>query len=359
MSWLEGLAAKQGAAEDELLTKPEERTEDAPDWLPESNQTNKEQSPALAMPDDGDVEEKLSWLDSGGEEESRADSPAQDEQPDQIENMEEKLSWLDDLGDSDVDIESPAQDKIGDSTEWMQSLIEEEVGSTDTVESPDDAPEWLQSISAENLETADQSTAPSSEKDVPEWLPELSVDPSDESAPEDAPPAQEEEKEPAWPDGFSNLPDDQSEDPLAFLKENDPFVIEETTVPDNELVQDDKVESLQPEDDPPESPIPDPPKPRKIPTKKKKSLSDEDYRLKLTTARDSVNAGNLEEAMAGFGELIKRRKYLDDIIADLQAALIKHPIDVSTWQTLGDAYMRADRLQDALDSYSKAEDLLR
>ena len=105
--------------------------------------------------------------------------------------MAEKLSWLDDLGDSDVDIESPALDKIGDSTEWMQSLIEEEVGSTETVESPDDAPEWLQSISAENLETADQSTSPSSEKDVPEGLPELSVDPSDESAPEDAPPSQE------------------------------------------------------------------------------------------------------------------------------------------------------------------------
>ena len=94
------------------------------------------------------------------------------------------------------------------------------------------------------------------------------------------------------------------------------------TVPDNELVQDDKVESLQPEDDPPESPIPDPPKPRKIPTKKKKSLSDEDYRMKLTTARDSVNAGNLSDAMSGFGDVLKRRTYWDDSIAAFQATPI-------------------------------------
>ena len=34
-------------------------------------------------------------------------------------------------------------------------------------------------------------------------------------------------------------------------------------------------------------------------------------------------------------------------------------MDVVIWQTLGDAYMRANRLQDALDAYTKAEELLR
>jgi cytochrome c-type biogenesis protein CcmH/NrfG len=31
---------------------------------------------------------------------------------------------------------------------------------------------------------------------------------------------------------------------------------------------------------------------------------------------------------------------------------------LALWQALGDAYMRADRLRDALDSYTKAEELL-
>jgi len=32
---------------------------------------------------------------------------------------------------------------------------------------------------------------------------------------------------------------------------------------------------------------------------------------------------------------------------------------VAIWQALGDAYMRANLLQEALDAYTKAEELLR
>jgi cytochrome c-type biogenesis protein CcmH/NrfG len=39
--------------------------------------------------------------------------------------------------------------------------------------------------------------------------------------------------------------------------------------------------------------------------------------------------------------------------------LYRYPVEVSLWQLLGDAYMRANRLQDALDAYTKAEELLR
>jgi hypothetical protein len=44
---------------------------------------------------------------------------------------------------------------------------------------------------------------------------------------------------------------------------------------------------------------------------------------------------------------------------DLREAIYLFPVDVIVWQTLGDAYMRAGRLQEALDSYTKAEELLR
>jgi tetratricopeptide (TPR) repeat protein len=72
-----------------------------------------------------------------------------------------------------------------------------------------------------------------------------------------------------------------------------------------------------------------------------------------------LQRGNLDEAMQGYGKLIKKGKMLDEVIFDLRDALYRHPVDVVIWQTLGDAYMRAQRLQDALDAYTKAEELLR
>jgi cytochrome c-type biogenesis protein CcmH/NrfG len=50
---------------------------------------------------------------------------------------------------------------------------------------------------------------------------------------------------------------------------------------------------------------------------------------------------------------------MEEIIFDLQEATYRHPVDVIVWQTLGDAYMRNNRLQEALDAYTKAEELLR
>ncbi|MCH7480019.1 MAG: hypothetical protein IIC79_01380, partial [Chloroflexi bacterium] len=46
MSWLEGLAAKQGAAEEELVTQPSDRSEDAPEWLSGSEQTGDKDQPS-------------------------------------------------------------------------------------------------------------------------------------------------------------------------------------------------------------------------------------------------------------------------------------------------------------------------
>jgi cytochrome c-type biogenesis protein CcmH/NrfG len=50
---------------------------------------------------------------------------------------------------------------------------------------------------------------------------------------------------------------------------------------------------------------------------------------------------------------------LDEVIHDLREAIYRYPVEVIIWQTLGDAYMRTNRLQDALDAYTKAEELLR
>jgi len=63
--------------------------------------------------------------------------------------------------------------------------------------------------------------------------------------------------------------------------------------------------------------------------------------------------------MKEYDKLIKKGRLLDEVVHDLLAAIDRFPVDAIVWQTLGDAYMRANRLQDALDAYTKAEELVR
>jgi cytochrome c-type biogenesis protein CcmH/NrfG len=56
---------------------------------------------------------------------------------------------------------------------------------------------------------------------------------------------------------------------------------------------------------------------------------------------------------------MKKGVHLNDIILDLEDALYRFPVDINIWQTLGDAYMQNNQLQEALNAYTKAEELLR
>ena len=79
----------------------------------------------------------------------------------------------------------------------------------------------------------------------------------------------------------------------------------------------------------------------------------------LGGAKAELERGNLAVALEIYGKLIRKGKFLEEISRDLREALHRHPVEVSIWQALGDAYIRANRIQEALDSYTKAEELLR
>jgi tetratricopeptide (TPR) repeat protein len=79
----------------------------------------------------------------------------------------------------------------------------------------------------------------------------------------------------------------------------------------------------------------------------------------LGDAQAELGRGNIAAALDQYGRLIRRGRSLEEIIRDLRDALYRYPVEVSIWQALGDAYMRANRLQEALDAYTKAEELLR
>jgi tetratricopeptide (TPR) repeat protein len=85
----------------------------------------------------------------------------------------------------------------------------------------------------------------------------------------------------------------------------------------------------------------------------------QDVTLSLNQAKDELDRGDIPAALARYGKLIKKGRHLDDAIRDLSESLYRYPVEVGIWQTLGDAYMRANRLKEALESYNKAEELIR
>jgi hypothetical protein len=79
----------------------------------------------------------------------------------------------------------------------------------------------------------------------------------------------------------------------------------------------------------------------------------------LSLAKSELDRGDIPEALMHYGKLIKKGKHLEEVIGSLTESLYRYPVEVSIWQALGDAYMRANRLKEALEAYNKAEELIR
>jgi hypothetical protein len=79
----------------------------------------------------------------------------------------------------------------------------------------------------------------------------------------------------------------------------------------------------------------------------------------LVESQEALTEGEIEHAVQGYSSLIKSNFMIEEAIHDLREALYRFPVDISLWQILGDAYVRSSRIQDGLDAYTKAEELLR
>ena len=78
----------------------------------------------------------------------------------------------------------------------------------------------------------------------------------------------------------------------------------------------------------------------------------------LADAQSSLADGDVQAAVETYRKLIRRKKNLPEIIADLEEAVYRYPVDTNILESLADAYSGSNRLQDALDAYTKAEELL-
>lgn len=73
----------------------------------------------------------------------------------------------------------------------------------------------------------------------------------------------------------------------------------------------------------------------------------------------ALQHGEVEKALDGYTVHINQGEHLDGIIQNLRDALYRYPVDIRIWQTLGDTLAKDNQLQEAIDAYTKAEELLR
>jgi tetratricopeptide (TPR) repeat protein len=369
-AWLEGLAAKQGATEG-LLTKPEDRLEEEPEWVKQAKDLNAQEAvPSSVLPEAS--EQPAAILEPESVPESQ---PAAETEGDEVE------AWLKNLeGEATVE-PAAAADKTAI---WLKGLEEEEAPQTEQpAESPaTELPEWMQNIQvapeeksptifAEESElsaawmppTEEPATrleSKAEEQALPSWLGELDKEEEQISTPADAGdlPAWllAEETAPAVPEPtiYSDWkPVEETREEAAAEEQPAPLPAPPFEMAEAETV----LEPEQPKTEPEPATVMRTHEPAPRPTAGGPSIPTVDPVLAM--ARDELARNDVNGALASYGKLIKKARYLDEVIYDLREAQYRYPVDVNLWQSLGDAYMRANRLQDALDAYTKAEELLR
>jgi tetratricopeptide (TPR) repeat protein len=453
MAWLENLAAKQGAKPEELLTKPEERTGDVPEWLKqtaEGQPADQEQpsgqapiqppepsvepaeAPLLETKPLPDFRAELRESEEPLSEITPSEKTPEGEAVEPLGGKDETMSWLENLearqgasseepltgpesGPEAVpdwlqkmaqEPEAPAAGDMGAQAEGPMAPPEEvapgpvlpqesfaaesEISEGAVIEEKPPAAEeditittWLKTLDGSGL-LADVPPAPPAvepsgtpQEGMPDWLKGLEEQPAKPVAGKEEKPAGAKVDLPDWlRGGEAPVPEEPIPQPALGGEELPDWVAEEVkpeepaapTVPEEWLPVEKAEAPPEPLAEPPrsvEEPATSvaPPPPQAIAAKGTGILSpipqeDKDAIL-LADAQSLLQGNHLDEAMKEYAKLIKKGRLLEEVIHDLREAIYRFPVDIIVWQSLGDAYMRANRLQDALDAYTKAEELLR
>ena len=73
----------------------------------------------------------------------------------------------------------------------------------------------------------------------------------------------------------------------------------------------------------------------------------------LERSRQALASGDTQSATELYGDLVKRKESLESVIEDLRIAVDRAPDNADLWQVLGDAYMRDDQTDEAIDAYRR------
>jgi tetratricopeptide (TPR) repeat protein len=241
-----------------------------------------------------------------------------------------------DLEEQDLDQELP---------EWLQSLdVEPEPDAEEAAEDLDaeKAPEWLSEATEEPVSTVTVDQ-------MPDWLgrvQDAEPEPAGEPGPVELEPEPTKEAEPLeWLQELTSTPKETapepSPEPAVELAEPKPLGIVESPAPEIPLDQElEPVSELElaPDLEPVLAEGPAEPK-------STAPLAQEPAPLEASTLDASVQ--QYESLLAG-GDV------QEGLIAELEEAVQAHPEHAGLQRVLGDAYMRTNKLEQALEAYRKA-----
>ena len=397
--------------EEEAIT-PQDHVDETPDWLKQEE----EPVASAAEPEPVSLDDTAAWI-KGLEE---AELPARDELREQdtqagepvaaapgaevSASSDETTAWLQSL-EEDQPVSAEGTGTAEDEIEtWLKSLDEPEPipAASTPVAQQEEVADWMDKVEDQQpaAEVTPAAESPVAADEVSEWMNTVET-PAEPAVPE-TPKVDtgslpswlrglDEEKEPVTSDAGEGLPDwlrDETgeivgeparieptratdwypvdspqftPEPESVAPEPAPAeaaMPELTTPPQEEPVDVVAIleEKLATAEQEPEQPAP-PSRPAREPGVRKVTGALTDP--VLAQARSEFSRSNVSAGLESYSRLIRKGRLLEDIIFDLREALYRHPVDVDIWQSLGDAYMRSNRLQDALDAYTKAEELLR
>jgi len=316
-----------------------------PEWLDESA------TPAKKSLDTSSLPEWLGGLD-------KPEEPALEESLVKNQDLSDWLSGLDDEPGLDIDPETlrapqpPLETKPVASEPAAEPLPDWMIGGE-----AEEEEEWKPPVAETPAPSAPEAAPVSLSADLPEWLQSTDEEqPVSELAGDDTPPwVHREQWEAEGSVAIPPKPTSPSDwHPVTAAQKPEEAAAQPS-------VQQRGAQRLT-EQTPP-SPEPSAPAKKKSPARsqglpRQKKSEGQGVNL-LGLAKSELDRGDIPEALVHYGKLIKKGKHLEEVIGNLSESLYRYPVEVSIWQALGDAYMRANRLKEALEAYNKAEELIR
>ena len=269
---------------------------------------------------------------------SRPPFPSQTVKPIEPEPVKSDLpDWL-----SDVDSTSEAEDDA-----WKESIESSPAASIPTEEPASvsltaDLPDWLKGVEEETSEVGQEEG-----EDAPPWLHREQYEAEIPQQPKPTSPSDWHPLEPK-PEAVVQQ---QKQETVAQSKQ--PVV-----VPPSTQAKAQPIMKNPPSPEPSEQPRVEKKKPAAKVARTPKVEGPTNVNV-LVQAKGELDRGDIPTALDHYGKLIKKGKHLEETIRDLTESIYRYPVEVGIWQTLGDAYMRANRLKEALEAYNKAEELIR
>ena len=324
-AWLESLAAQQGADEATLSTSKEERQAAPPAWVTEVSEPVSEVAVSAQPEPEPVASEPEAPAPQVVAPEIASEAPLSPELPAvEVPQITAEAVESTAAGEWLQEVRPPAAPEPAPEPEPAAPVF-----STQPQAEP--LPAWLQGIDQPPVETR-QLVSPEGMEDLPDWLKGFDT-------PQETPAA------PAGAESISvstwlNEQEIPAQEPIAPVKPaaEQPLPVVTQPVPV----------------------IPEPvaAAPVEVVPSNLKGFSTSGNPL-IAQAQAHLGGGRIDPALDLYNQVIGQGQNLDAVIQDLTNATYRYPVDPSLWQALGDAYMRNDQIQQALDAYTKAEEFLR